>query len=125
MSIDQNYKIVQGDNFQLVVTYLDPNSVPINLSGYTIQFQARNEPGGSILCATASVGPIPSSASIVGNDITCYSASTGKVYLNVSGTKTSSFNYPRTSYQVRAVSSNGTKTTLCKGWFEVDAGTIE
>ena len=124
MSTDQNYKIVQGDTFSLEATYENNSGSAINLTGYTSYFEVRDQPGGFILCATASLGIIPASGSFSGDGISIVSASTGTITLDISPAKTLEFNYPRSSFQWRVKSPSGKNTTLVKGWFLVDAGTI-
>jgi hypothetical protein len=133
MSVNQNYNITQGDTFTLQVSWADSASVAINLYGYTALFEARDLPGGKFLCATASMGPIPATGSATGyssilsgsfssGGISTPSASSGIINLSIDSRF---FNYPRTSYQLRVASPSGQKTTLVKGWLNVDAGTIE
>lgn len=119
-----NYKIIQGDSWQVTYTYQTSASNAIDLSGGSFLFEVRNEPGGSILCATASIGTIPSSGSAVGDGITVYSASSGQVYVNISPEKTRNFNLPRSAFQAQYTNSSGDNTTFENGWFIVDAGVI-
>jgi len=125
MAVNQNYNIIQGDSFILQTIWADPNNVPINLTGYTASFEARDMPGGDILCTSGSMSAIPSSGSFAGYQLSTPSASSGIININVSGSNTAYFNYPKTSYQLRVKSSSGDKTTIVKGWLNVDAGTIE
>lgn len=116
---ETNFSLVQGDSWNVNITYTDVSGSAINLTGYSGLMQVRNEPGGDILCASASIN---SSAS-VGDGITMYRQN-GIININMSGTKTKLFNYPRSAYQFQI--TNGTNTyTLLKGWFVVDAGVID
>ena len=115
MSIDKNWKIIQGDSFILQINYSDPNGSPIDLNGYSALFMARDVPGGNIFCASAGVG----------DGIILNSPSVGGLYLNVAPAKTRKFNYPKTAYQLQITSSSGINTTLLQGYFDVNAGVIE
>lgn len=125
MSSGENYYVTQGDSFVLQVSWLDPNNNIINLSGYSAVLEIRNQPGGSILCVSGSLATIPSSGSLSGLYLSTPSASSGIININVPGTVTNNLNYPRSSYQLRVQSSSGIRSTLVKGWLNVDAGTIE
>ena len=124
-TVNQNYNIVQGDSFILSVTWTNPSGSAINLSGYSANFEARDMPGGSLLCTSGSISSIPSSGSFAGYQLSTLSASSGTIDINISGSNTAFFNYPKTSYQLRVTSPSGNKSTLVKGWLSVDAGTIE
>jgi len=113
-----NYNIIQGDSFQLALTYTDSLGSPINLTGASAYFEVRDKPGGSILSATASGAP-----GITGDGIT-FTASAGLINLNINPSKTKLFNYPKSAYQLQLTSSGGIKTTLLQGWFLVNAGVI-
>lgn len=52
-------QIEPGATFELPLQFLDANSVPINLTGYTARMQVRPAPGGTlILDLTTSNGKI-------------------------------------------------------------------
>lgn len=108
-----NFKITQGDTFDLEITYEDLNGVPINLTGYTFTLEVRDKPGGSILCASCTLG----------DGITVSSPTTGFIGISISSAKTKKFNLPKSAYQIQAILGNS-KTTLAQGWFEVNAGVI-
>jgi len=124
MATRENFEHIQGDNFRLSLTYYSPSGSVINLSGYSAILEVRDQPGGQLLCTTASIGSIPSSGSYSGLYISTTSASSGTLVINIPGTETANFNYPRSSYQIRVQSSGGIKDTLAYGWISVDAGTI-
>ena len=125
MSSGENYYITQGDSFVLQVSWLDSSNNIINLNGYSAVLEIRDQPGGQILCASGSLASIPSSGSLSGLYLSTPSASSGIININVPGTVTNNLNYPRSSYQLRVQSPSGIRSTLVKGWLNVDAGTIE
>ena len=115
-----NYNVIQGDSFILSLTYTDSSASPINLTGASAYMEIRDMPAGRILSATASGR---ASASV--NDGISFTASAGKIDINITPAKTSLFNFPRSAYQLQLTQSNGVKTTLLTGWFLVDAGVID
>jgi hypothetical protein len=108
-----NFKITQGDTFDLEITYEDINGAPINLTGYTFVLEVRDKPGGSILCATCTLG----------DGILVNAPATGFISVSISSEKTKKFNLPKSAYQLQAILGNS-RTTLAQGWFEVNAGVI-
>jgi hypothetical protein len=58
------------------------------------------------------------------NDGITFTASSGKINLNLTPAKTSIFITPRAAYQLQLTDSGGTKTTLLTGWFLVNTGVI-
>jgi len=113
-----NYNVIQGDSFQLALTYTDSLGSPINLTGTSAYMEVRDKPGGSILSATASGAP-----GVAGDGIT-FTASAGLININLTPSKTSLFITPRAAYQLQLTSSGGIKTTLLQGWLLVNAGVI-
>ena len=59
------------------------------------------------------------------NDGISFTASAGKIDINLTPEKTKLFNYPRSAYQLQLTTSGGIKTTLLNGWFLVNAGVID
>ena len=111
---DVNYKITQGDSFELQLTYRDEDDNAIDLTGYQILIEVRDKPGGSILSAVCTIG----------DGILIPSPANGVIDINISPRKTSLFNYPRASYQIQGTDQYGNKVTFLQGWFQVNAGTI-
>ena len=112
---DINYKITQGDSFQLELEYKDELDNPIDISGYDILMEIKDKPGGKILSASCSVG----------DGITISDPTTGIIELDITPAKTKKFNYPRASYQIQGTDQYGAKVTFIQGWFQVNAGTID
>ena len=110
---DTNFKIIQGDTLVLSVTYKDSLGAPINLSGYTAEFQVRDVPGGRTVCAT-----VDTTNGIVIDGVN------GKVTVTVSSDLTKKFTIPKAAYQLQ-INSGSVKTTLATGWFEVSKGVIQ
>jgi len=110
---EANLTIIQGDTLVLTVFYKDSAGNPINITGYTAEFQVRDVPGGKALCATVNTT----------NGIEIDGVN-GKVTVTVSSDLTKKFIVPKSSYQLQ-VNSGTIKTTLATGWFEVSRGTIQ
>jgi hypothetical protein len=53
-----------------------------------------------------------------------FTASAGKIDINLTPAKTKLFNFPRSAYQLQLTTAGGVKTTLLTGWFIVNAGVI-
>lgn len=112
---DVNYKITQGDSFQLDLQYKDEDDLPIDISGYEINMEIKDKPGGRILSATCSIG----------DGIVLQDPANGLFSIDVSPAKTRKFNYPRAAYQIQGTDAYGSNITFLKGWFLVNAGVID
>jgi len=110
---DTNFKIIQGDTLVLSVIYKDNSGNPINITGYTAEFQVRDMPGGKTVCAT-----VDTTNGIV------IDGPNGKVTVTVSSDLTKKFSVPKSAYQLQ-INSGTVKTTLATGWFEVSKGIIQ
>lgn len=105
-----NFSIIQGDAFNLVVTYTDENNLPIDLTGFDVTFQVRDMPGGNIICTTATRD----------NGITIDDEA-GKMTIHIIGDETDKFIIPKAAYQLRI---DTTETTILSGWFAVEKAVI-
>lgn len=114
MAKSVNFDVIQGDSFTLDFTYTDQNGAAINLTGYSIIFSVRNEPGGKTLCATCTIG----------DGVTVTNAAGGKFTVVVSGTKTKNFTVPKAHYQCQVYTTDNNKNTVLQGWFSVEKSTI-
>jgi len=115
-SIDQdvNWKVTQGDSFELQLEYQDEDKNPIDITGYTVRMEIKDKPGGRILSATC----------IQGDGITISNPTAGIMDITINPEKTRKFNYPRASYQIQGTDQYGDNVTFIQGWFMVNAGTI-
>lgn len=117
---DVNYNIVQGDTWPLTLTWVDASGSAVPLYNASALCEVRDQPGGTYLAASA----VGYSASPSLNDGIVITASSGQLQITFTPDKTNKFNLPRSAYQVRVTTSDGTETTLLKGWLAVDAGVI-
>jgi len=108
-----NFKVVQGDTFAIRVIYKNSNGTPINLSGYSARMDIRNEPSGKILCASINEQS--------GITIT---PSTGVLDIQFNPSQTRKFTLPSAAYQLQIRSSNGTQTTILKGYISTSSAVI-
>ena len=113
MATTVNFNVIQGDTFILNVTYKDPSGTLIDLSGYDIVFQVRNDFGGNVICATATDG-----------DGITLNSSTKVVTITMTSEQTKQFTVPRAAYQLRITAPNQTQTTLASGYFAVEKAVI-
>lgn len=113
MATTVNFSIIQGDTFILNATYKTPTGEVIDLTGYQLIFQVRNDFGGSVICAT-----------VTEQDTITIDPDTKVVSIVVASELTSKFTVPKAAYQFRIVAPNGTKKTLASGYFAVEKAVI-
>lgn len=108
-----NFEVIQGDTWSFDVYYEDKDGNPINISNYNVIAEVKDKQGGSILCASASIG---NGITLIEDDN--YNA----VHIEFSPEKTAKFNIPKSAYQVKIVE---TGDTLLMGWINVEPGVID
>lgn len=113
MATTVNFNIIQGDTFILNATYKDPLGNVIDLSGYGITFQVRNDFGGNVICATATE-----------QDGITIDPVTKIVSITMTSAQTTKFTVPKAAYQLRITAPNQTQTTLASGYFAVEKAVI-
>jgi hypothetical protein len=109
-----NWRITQGESFDLQLQYTDPDENPINISGVDIVVEVKDKPGGR--------GPMIKL--VIGDGITISDAVNGIVDIQFTSARTTRFNYPRAYYEILGLDQYGESILFLKGWFEVDAGMI-
>jgi hypothetical protein len=107
-----NYDIIQNDTWSVDITVKDSTGSLINFTGYNFLMEVRDKEGGSILCATASLG---SGITVTG---------TGVIHVELTPTQTNKFNLPKSKYQIISIDANSRRKTLVQGWFQVRPNTI-
>lgn len=110
-----NFEVVQGDSVNIDFTYTDENGSPINLTGYSVIFAVRDEPGGKVLCSTSTIG----------DGVTVTNAALGKFTVVITGAKTKKFTLPKAHYQCQVYTNDSNKKTILSGWFAVEKSTID
>jgi hypothetical protein len=108
-----NFSIVQGDKWQLTITYEDTNGTPINISNQTIVAEVASKPGSkeSISSISTTSGGIISVDDGIG----------ATIIVTFPGSETKKFALPKSYYQIKI---QDTQDTLLNGWVEVEAGLI-
>jgi hypothetical protein len=114
MATAVNFKVTQGDTFDIVVTYKDPNGDPVPLTDYTITSQVRDDFGGKILSASCTLG-----------DGITVDEENGIINLSYSPNKTQKFTVPKAALQLQITSPVGKKTTLIYSYIHVDKAAIQ
>jgi hypothetical protein len=125
---ETNYEINQGDGFQLSLTYQTAStsaspSVPFNLTGSSVVFQVRDQPGGTYVAAS---GVGYAASPVLGAPVDMTNAASGVIGINITGAMTSAFNTPRSAYQIKLTqASSALPVTLLQGWFKVNPSVIQ
>lgn len=106
MADNYTLRIRSGDTYNLVVTYRDPENVPINLTGYTYLLHV-------------SVGDVEDD--FTGTpEITVATPSNGQIALKLTAAKTATYATGRGRFYLRITSSGGDVTTLLEGDVSVE-----
>ena len=111
---DVNWKITQGESFDLQLQYVDPDESPIDISGINVVVEVKDRPGGRLVSAKLIIGD--------GREIT--DAVNGIFDIRFSPRQTRNFNYPRAAYEILGSDQYGESILFLQGWFEVNAGVI-
>ncbi len=106
MAVQKNFEVDQNATFSFIVEYQDNDSNPISLTGATAKMQVRDTKGGSKLAftLTSPTGGI----TIDGTN--------GKLTVKMTPTQTNKLFYPKSSYDIMVVDSNGNKIKLLEGF---------
>ena len=104
--------IVKGITWTIRVVYSDNAGVPINLTGYTAEFQIRDKIQGSLLYDMTQVSGI------------VITPLTGTLVLTISGAVTDTFNFSSGVYGL-VVRLAGQTTLLLEGQLKVSHSVVE
>ena len=107
MAVQKNWEVDQNTTFKFQVQYVSEDEVtPISLVGASAKMQVRDTKGGSKLAftLTSPVGGISINGATGTLDITMTPTQTNKLY------------YPKSSYDIMVVDSNGNKIKLLEGF---------
>lgn len=91
---------------------MDPDSEPIDLTGYSVTFQVKDSEDGKVTCTTATVGS--------GIEL---DEPNGRITISIASTETKKFTYPKAYYQLQ-LNSGTKKTTILSGAIAVQKGVI-
>ena len=106
MAGQKNFEVDQNATFRFVVEYKDDNGNAIDLTGASAKMQIRDTKGGAKLAVTLTS---PSGGiTIDGVD--------GKLTIKMTPTQTNKLFYPKSSYDLMVIDSNGNKIKLLEGF---------
>ena len=106
MAGQKNFEVDQNATFSFIVEYKDDNDNAIDLSGASAKMQVRDTKGGTKLAVTLTS---PSGGITIDGP-------SGKLTVKMTPTQTSKIFYPKSSYDVMVVDSNGNKIKLLEGF---------
>jgi hypothetical protein len=107
MAVQKNWEVDQNTTFKFQVQYTEDDEVtPIDLTGATAKMQVRDTKGGSKLAftLTSPVGGIT------------IDGPSGTLDIVITPTQTNKLFYPKSSYDVMVIDSNGNKIKIVEGF---------
>ena len=110
MAKQKNWEVDQNTTFRFQIQYTGSDQVtPIDLTGATAKMQVRDTKGGSKLAFTLTS---PSGGiTIDGPD--------GLIEVVATPTQTNKLFYPKSSYDIMIIDSNGNKTKILEGFISL------
>jgi hypothetical protein len=106
MAGQKNFEVDQNATFSFVVEYKDENDNAIDLSGASAKMQVRDTKGGAKLAVTLTS---PSGGITIDGP-------NGKLTVKMTPTQTNKIFYPKSSYDLMVIDSNGNKIKLLEGF---------
>jgi hypothetical protein len=110
MAGQKNFEVDQNATFSFIVEYKDENDDAIDLTGASAKMQVRDTKGGNKLAVTLTS---PSGGITIDGP-------NGKLTVKMTPTQTSKIFYPKSSYDVMVVDSNGNKIKLLEGFMTLN-----
>jgi hypothetical protein len=110
MAGQKNFEVDQNATFSFIVEYKDENDDAIDLTGASAKMQVRDTKGGNKLAVTLTS---PSGGITIDGP-------NGKLTVRMTPTQTSKIFYPKSSYDVMVVDSNGNKIKLLEGFMTLN-----
>ena len=107
MAVQKNFEVDQNATFIFVVQYtLEDEITPIDITGASAKMQVRDTKGGSKLAFTLTS---PSGGITINGP-------EGTLNIKITPTQTNKLFYPKSSYDIMVVDSNGNKIKLLEGF---------
>jgi len=107
MAVQKNFEVDQNATFTFQVQYTEEDEItPIDITGATAKMQVRDTQGGSKIACTLTS---PSGGIIIDGP-------TGTLTIKMTPTQTNKMFYPKSSYDIMVVDSNGNKIKLLEGF---------
>jgi hypothetical protein len=110
MAGQKNFEVDQNATFSFVLEYKDDNGNAIDLTGASAKMQVRDTKGGAKLAVTLTS---PSGGIVIDQP-------NGKLTIKMTPTQTNKLFYPKSSYDVMVVDSNGNKIKLLEGFMTLN-----
>lgn len=110
MAGQKNFEVDQNATFNFVIEYKDNDGNAIDLTGASAKMQVRDTKGGAKLAVTLT----SPSGGIVIDPIN------GKLTVKMTPTQTNKLFYPKSSYDLMVVDSNGNKIKLLEGFMTLN-----
>jgi hypothetical protein len=110
MAGQKNFEVDQNATFSFILEYKDDNDNAIDLTGASAKMQIRDTKGGSKLAVTLTS---PSGGITINGP-------TGTLNIKMTPTQTNKLFYPKSSYDVMVVDSNGNKIKLLEGFMTLN-----
>ena len=107
MAVQKNWEVDQGTTFTFQIQYTQDDEVtPIDLTGSSAKLQVRDTKGGSKLAFSLTS---PASGITINGP-------TGTLTIKMTPTQTNKLFYPKSSYDIMVVDSNGNRIKLLEGF---------
>jgi len=110
MAGQKNFEVDQNATFSFVIEYKDDNGNAIDLTGASAKMQVRDTKGGAKLAVTLTS---PSGGIVIDQ-------THGKLTIKMTPTQTNKLFYPKSSYDLMVVDSNGNKIKLLEGFMTLN-----
>ena len=106
MASQKNFEVDQNTTFSFILEYKDSSGNAINLTNATAKLQVRDTKGGAKLAVTLTS---PSGGIVI-------TPLLGKLTVKMTPTQTNKLFYPKSSYDLMVIDSNGNKIKLLEGF---------
>jgi hypothetical protein len=107
MAVKKNWEVDQNTTFSFQVQYTEDDEVtPIALTGASAKMQVRDTQGGSKLAFTLTS---PNGGIIIDEP-------NGTLNIKITPTQTNKLFYPKSSYDIMVIDSNGNKIKMLEGF---------
>jgi len=107
MAVQKNWDVDQNTTFTFQIQYTENDEItPIDLTGASAKMQVRDKKNGNKLAFTLS----STSGGIEIDD------ATGTLTIVATPTQTNKLFFPKSSYDIMLIDSNGNKTKLVEGY---------
>jgi hypothetical protein len=111
MAGQKNFEVDQNATFSFQVTYTEEDeTTPIDLTGASAKMQVRDTKGGNKLAVTLTS---PSGGITIDGP-------EGVLNIKMTPTQTNKLFYPKSSYDVMVIDSNGNKIKLLEGFMTLN-----